>query len=602
MIPDRYIYKNGATSAVSSVSGHGTAAVRPRDLVVLKFGSSVLRSEVDLPHAVHEIYRHWRAGSQVLAVVSALGDSTNQLLGRAQNICADPDEAAVATLLATGETTASALLVLWLQRAGIPAKMLNATQAGLRTTGSLLDAELQAVDVERIRSELDQAVVVLPGFIGRDELNGTTLLGRGGSDFTAVFVAHQLGGRCVLLKDVAGVYTSDPARAATPPPRFAEVTYETACCVASTVVQPKAVRFAASRHLRFTARCMGAVSGTEIGAPLDRISRPQITHAPLEVALLGCGTVGGGVYERLSNLPESFRLMGLGVRDQERERVPHLPLHLRTDELETLIATARDVVVELIGGTDRAFELVTAALRSGRHVVTANKALVAAKGVTLRALAAANGVTIRWSGAVGGAAPALEAIQQAKGRGRIRALSGVLNGTCNFILDEVASGADFAEAIGAAQRSGYAEADPTLDLDGTDAAQKLILLARSAFGVPLELHHIAREGIQRLNPELLRANRERGSTVRLIASCRRTDKGLVASVAPTDLPLDHPLACVKGAQNRLIIELEGGETLTVSGTGAGRWPTTEAVVADLLDLRREVCSQPEALEAEERVA
>jgi homoserine dehydrogenase len=569
------------------------------NIVVLKFGSSVLRSEEELPHAVHEIYRHWRAGSQVLAVVSALGDTTNQLLARAQRICAEPDESAVAALLATGETTTSALLTLSLQKAGIPAKVLNATQAGLRTSGSVLDAELQSVDVERLRSELQDAVVVLPGFVGRGEQNGTTLLGRGGSDFTAVFVADQLDGRCVLLKDVPGVYTSDPARAATPPPRFTEVTYDTACCVGSTVVQPKAVRFAASRHLRFTASCIGASAGTEIGAPLDRIARPQTAPPPLEVALLGCGTVGGGVYERLSNLPECFRIMGVGVRDTGRQRHPDVPSRLRTKELEMLIATSRDVVVELIGGIEPAFELITRALRSGRHVVTANKALIAAQGETLRTLAAANGVTIRFSAAVGGALPALEAVQQAKARGPIRAISGVLNGTSNFILDQLAAGADFNEAVVAAQRAGYAEADPTLDLDGTDAAQKLILLARSAFGLPLTFHNIRRQGIQRLNADSLKASSDRGLRVRLVASCLRTNGGIVASVAPTELPHNHPLAAVKGAENCLLVELENGEIFTVSGTGAGRWPTTEAVLADLMELRREVCSQQESIQAEE---
>lgn len=594
--------RDGGTSAVSSDLLDISVGVSSTDIVVLKFGSSVLQSEEDLPHAVHEIYRHWRAGSQVLAVVSALGDTTNQLLARAQSLCEEPDANAVATLLSTGEATTSALLVLSLQKAGIPATVLNATQAGLRTTGGVLDAELQSADVERLRSELKQGVVVLPGFIGRDEHGGTTLLGRGGSDFTAVFVAAHLGGRCILLKDVAGVYTSDPARAATPPPRFAEVTYETACCVASTIVQPKAVRFAASRKVRFTATSVGASSGTEVGAPLDRIARPHFEQAPLEVALLGCGTVGGGVYEQLSQLPESFTITGVGVRNRTRERVPHVPQHLRTEDIELLVGAARDVVVELIGGINPAFELITRALRSGRHVVTANKALIAEKGEALQALADANGVTLRFSAAVGGALPALETIEQAKLRAPIRAISGVLNGTCNFILDQLAAGAEFSDAIVAAQRCRYAEADPTLDLDGTDAAQKLILLARSAFGVSLPLESIRREGIQRLNSKTLKASREQGSTMRLIASCHRTNTGLIAQVAPTELPITHPLASVRGAQNRLAIELENGETFTVSGTGAGRWPTTEAVIADLLDLRREVCAHQEAQQAEECVA
>jgi homoserine dehydrogenase len=153
-------------------------------IAVFKFGSSVLRSEQDLPRAVQEIYRLWRAGEQVVVVVSALGDTTDQLLSRATSICDRPNEVVLATLLATGETTASALLALALQRAGIPVKVFDAVQAGLQTTGSVIDAKLIALDTERLRSELKHFVIVLSGFVGRDDENRTTLLGRGGSDFT----------------------------------------------------------------------------------------------------------------------------------------------------------------------------------------------------------------------------------------------------------------------------------------------------------------------------------------------------------------------------------------------------------------------------------
>ncbi len=565
------------------------------NIVVLKFGSSVLRSEDDLPHAVHEIYRHWRAGSQVLAVVSALGDSTDELLYRAQNICAEPDELALATLLATGEATTSALLTLALQKAGIPVRILNAAQAGLRTSGSVLDAELQAVDIARLKAELEHAVVVVPGFVGGDEDHGTTLLGRGGSDFTAVFIAEQLDGRCVLVRDVNGLYTSDPARAAKRPPRFAQVTYETACRVAGTLVQPKAIRFAEASRTSILATSLAASSGTEIGAAVDRLARPDPARRPLEVALLGCGTVGGGVYERLVSLPEFFTVIGVAVRSSARARRPHVPHDLLTEEVEALVERPCDIVVELLGGTELPASLIDRALRLGRHVVTANKAVMAADGERLHASARENKVTLRSSASVGGALPALEAIERLKAFGRIHAISGVLNGTTNFILDQLVHGSELQDAIRAAQRRGYAEADPTLDLNGTDAAQKLMLLARAAFSVSIPLHAIQREGIERLSHESVTAVRKQGAEVRLVASCRQTETELIASVAPTELPREHPLAAIVGAQNCLLIELESGEIFSVRGTGAGRWPTTEAVIADLLDLRREVSFQAERI-------
>jgi homoserine dehydrogenase len=559
-----------------------------RNIVVLKFGSSVLRSEHDLPRVVQEIYRIWRTGEQVAVVASAFGDTTDELLDRGTSICAKPDEAILATLLATGETTAAALLALALQRAGIPVKVFDAAQAGLRTSGSVADAELTALDTERLRLELQRFVIVLPGFVGRDEENRTTLLGRGGSDFTAAFVAQKLGALCVLIKDVDGLYVSDPAKSSKRPARFREATYETADRIGAPLIQTKAIHFAAAHRLPMAVTRIGEDSGTRIGSEFDRIARTNTPKLPLKVALLGCGTVGSGVYERLRGLPDEFIITGVGVRDRKRIRFPSVPDELVTEDLDALIQSSCEVVVELIGGTTRAYELVRRALCAKRHVITANKALLATHGEELQSIAVENDVVLLSSGAVGGALPALETIERAKAIAPIRAVSGVLNATSNFVLDEIAAGSELTNAISVAQKNGYAEADPSLDLDGTDAVQKLVLIARSAFGVSLAVDSIQCEGIERLTAADLRAARRRGCNVRLIATCRRIAQGVEARVTPMELAQNHPLASVTGAQNRIVVELVSGETFVVSGTGAGRWPTTEAVIADLMDIRREI--------------
>jgi homoserine dehydrogenase len=557
-------------------------------IVVLKFGSSVLRSECDLPHVVQEIYRIWRTGERVVVVVSAFGDTTDRLLDRATSICAKPDKVVLATLLATGETTAATLLALALQRAGIPVKVFDAVQAGLRTAGSVSDAELIALDTKRLQLELQHFVIVLPGFVGRDDESRTTLLGRGGSDFTAAFVAHKIGGRCVLIKDVDGLYVSDPAKSSKRPAKFREATYETACRIGNPLIQTKAIQFAAARQLPVAVTCIGTDSGTDIGSEFDRIARPSASKAPLNVALLGCGVVGGGVYERLLALPEAFIITGVGVRDRKRIRFPSLPDGLVTEDLDELIQCSCDVVVELIGGITRSYDLVRRALRAKRHVITANKALLATHGEELQNIAVENEVELFSSATVGGALPALETIERAKTLGPIRAVSGVLNATSNFVLDEIAAGSELTNAISVAQKNGYAEADPSLDLDGTDTVQKVVLLVRSAFGVCLPVDSIRRKGIEGLTAADLQASRGRGCNVRLIATCRRIAQGVEARVTPMELAQNHPLASVTGAQNRIVVELVSGETFVVSGTGAGRWPTTEAVIADLMDIRREI--------------
>ena len=534
-------------------------------IIVLKFGSSVLRDENDLPTAVHEIYRWWREGFQVVAVVSAFGNTTNELNRRAHSVCNQPGDALVATLLATGEAASSALLGLALSRAGIPATVFDAEQAGLATDGPTLDAQLVSVNSATLLAALRDGVVVLPGFVGRDRSGQTTLLGRGGSDLTALFLAQRLGGTCRLIKDVDGLYTSDPHRG-TSAARFVRVSYATAARVGGVVIQRKAIDFAERHRLRFAVSSVASNYATEIGPHADSVALSEIQAEPLRVALLGCGTVGGGVYQRLAALPQFFNVVGVGTRNTK---------------LEALLEGPVDVVVELLGGEEPARTLISKALRLGRDIVTANKALLATDIVNLQKLASINGASLKYSAAVGGVLPVLETIERARREGPLQSISGVLNGTTNFILDQLAHGVSLSDALITATQHGYAERDPQLDLNGTDAAQKLILLARAAFDIDLPFSSIHRQGIENLDVQQIK------KTTRLVAECRREPQGFVATVSPVELPADHPLACVNGVENRLFIQSQSGNCWEISGHGAGRWPTTEAVLADLFDLRRQ---------------
>lgn len=562
-------------------------------IIVLKFGSSVLRNEYDLPAAVHEIYRWWRDGYQVCAVVSAFGNTTDELTQRAHAVCEQPDDALVASLLATGEATSSVLLGLALKRSGIASVVLDAEQAGLSTEGPILDSNLTSVDTGCVHKALKNGVVVLPGFVGKSRSGKTTLLGRGGSDLTALFLAQRLGGTCRLIKDVDGLYTSDPnSHTGLATARFSRVSYATAARVGGAVVQRKAIEFAERERLRFSVSSIGSCRATEVGPHADAIALSELPTRPLRVALLGCGTVGGGVYQRLAALPELFNVLAVGTRNIEQAVEGGVPVKVLTHHVEALITEPVDVVIELLGGIEPARTLISDALRRGINVVTANKALLATDLTKLQRLAS-NNATLRYSAAVGGVVPALETISRARRVSSLHSVTGVLNGTTNFILDELASGSDLSEAVLAAQQNGYAERDPKLDLDGTDAAQKLVLLARAAFDVDLPLRSIEKQGIETLNPNKIQEARNNGRTTRLVAECRRTPRGFIASVSPTELPLDHPLACVSGVENRLLINSQAGKSWQVSGRGAGRWPTTEAVLADLFDLRRDLINAAE---------
>ena len=292
-------------------------------IIVLKFGSSVLRSESDLPTAVHEIYRWWREGFQVVAVVSAFGNTTDELTQRAHEVCDQPNDELVAALLATGEAASSALLGLALNRSGIRATVLDAEQAGLATDGPVLDANLTSIDTARCSRlcgmELSFCLVLLVEVAS----GKTTLLGRGGSDLTALFIAQRLGAVCRLIKDVDGLYTSDPNSTTGPSAaRFGRVSYATAARVGGAVVQLKAIDFAEQHRLRFVVSSAGSSRATEIGPYADSVALSDPQVRPLRVALLGCGTVGGGVYQRLAALPEFFSIVGVGARNIEQADVP----------------------------------------------------------------------------------------------------------------------------------------------------------------------------------------------------------------------------------------------------------------------------------------
>jgi homoserine dehydrogenase len=593
----------GQPEAPASSSSPWPAA--PADpLTVLELGSSVLAREEDLPLAVHEIYRWYRAGHRVVVVVSAIGRTTDGLLDQARRASGGAELAphGVAALVATGETAAAALLVLALDRAGVAAALLDPRQARSRTGGPPLDAGPRGLDTGGLRACLArQAVVVVPGFFGEAADGSLARFGRSGSDLTALFLAHRLGAdQCRLVKDVDGIYERDPAPGGTPAPpaptvrRYRTLAWRDAARLDGRVVQRKALAFAARRRVRFTVAAAGAMAATEVGPgptaldqpPTARRPLPARPLAPLRVLLLGLGTVGGGVYRHLLAQLDRFAVVGAAVRDPEPHIRAGVPAALLERDPWRLLERPCDLVVEALVGTDPAARLIAAALAAGRDVVSANKEVMAGEGEWLVRHAATHGAELRFSAAVGGSVPVLEAVIRAAAAGEVRAVRGVLNGTSNFVLDRLAAGGELAAAVRLAQEMGFAEADPARDLDGRDAACKLRLLARAAFGVELAAGDLVRRGLESVDGAAAAAARERGQAIRLLAECRREGGVLRAEVRPVALPARHFLAGARGEENRVVVERVGGPPLRLAGRGAGRWPTAEAVIADVLEVMR----------------
>ncbi len=313
------------------------------------------------------------------------------------------------------------------------------------------------------------------------------------------------------------------------------------------------------------------------------------------VGLLGLGTVGAEVYRLLQDRDAIARAAGIpvlvrrvAVARRERPRQVPVPADLLCTDGGDVVASAEvDIVVELIGGVDPARDYVRQALSLGKSVVTANKTLLAAHGPELFAGAEASGAHLYFEGSVGGGIPLIKPIQESLAAAHLQALTGILNGTTNFILTRMAhEGWAFEEALAEARRRGFAEADPGDDVDGHDAAAKLAILTAVAFRTQITWSDVYREGIRRITPRDFAYAKELGFGIKLLAIARRHDGEIEARVHPALVPLDHPLALVPDEFNAVLVEGQDVGRIVFSGRGAGGAPTATAVVGDILTVAR----------------
>jgi homoserine dehydrogenase len=323
---------------------------------------------------------------------------------------------------------------------------------------------------------------------------------------------------------------------------------------------------------------------------------------PVKIGILGLGTVGCGTLNVLArNREEIARRAGRGIqvvmasaRDLNKKR-PCVTegMRLTADPFAIVRNPEVEVVVELIGGYDTAKQLVLEAIKHGKHVVTANKALLAVHGNEIFALAQKQGVMVAFEAAVAGGIPIIKTIREGLAGNRIEWLAGIINGTSNFILSEMREkGADFADVLKEAQRLGYAEADPTFDVEGIDAAHKLTILAAIAFGIPLKFAQAYTEGISKLTRVDVAYAEALGYRLKLLGIARRTNGGVELRVHPTLVPQARLIANVNGAMNAVLVKGDAVGPTMFYGAGAGAEPTASAVVADLVDVVRTLTVDP----------
>jgi homoserine dehydrogenase len=323
---------------------------------------------------------------------------------------------------------------------------------------------------------------------------------------------------------------------------------------------------------------------------------------PVKIGILGLGTVGCGTVTVLARNREEIarragreiKIIQASARDLKRKRPCATDGIALVQDPRTIVRNPEvEVVVELIGGVDPARALVLEAIEHGKHVVTANKALIAVHGNEIFAAAQKRGVMVAFEAAVAGGIPIIKTIREGLAGNRIEWLAGLINGTSNFILSEMRDkGADFADVLKEAQRRGYAEADPTFDVEGVDAAHKLTILAAIAFGVPLQFDKAYVEGIAKLTRLDVRYAEELGYRLKLLGIARRTDGAVELRVHPTLIPERRLIANVEGAMNAVLVKGDAVGPTMFYGAGAGAEPTASAVVADLVDVVRMLTTDP----------
>jgi homoserine dehydrogenase len=318
---------------------------------------------------------------------------------------------------------------------------------------------------------------------------------------------------------------------------------------------------------------------------------------------LGLGTVGGGTISVLRrNSKEIIRRAGRGIeirraaaRNIDKPRsFDTSGIQLTTDPFDVVNDPEHEIIVELIGGDTLAYDLVMRAIEQGKHVVTANKALIAKHGNEIFAAARDKGVMVAFEAAVAGGIPIIKAIREGLAGNHIEWLAGIINGTGNFILTEMRDkGRDFDDVLAEAQQLGYAEADPTFDVEGIDAAHKLTILASIAFGIPLQFDATYTEGITRITRDDVSYAEELGYRIKHLGLTRRTDKGIELRVHPTLIPERRLIANVDGVMNAVLVMGDAVGPTLYYGAGAGAEPTASAVVADLVDVVRALTTDPE---------
>ncbi len=552
---------------------------------VLKFGSSILRGPKDLPRVVAEIYRYHRKGIKIIAVVSAFNGDTDRLIEEASSFGAEKDNIHAPRFISLGEYRTAALLAIACDQAGLAAGVLGARALGFRAKGHPHRADPLGIDKQKLLQALKQNdVAIIPGFVAIGESGEPVLLGRGGSDLSAMILAAELGlEEAVLLKDVDGVYEQDPAQAVGALKRYSHISYEDARHVAGELVQERAINHANRKEMSIRVGCLGGGYDTIISA---KTIPPTISTRtrPIVVALAGCGVVGGAVADLLQEQAQDFQLCAMLVRDSKKTRPDSVRGLKQVSSVEALLDAQPDIIVDALSSGALGERLTEAALARGISVSSANKQALAGRLEPLHRLANEKGACLTYSAAVGGGTPMIELVRRVASSARIISIEAVTNGTVNYILSGLAKGHSFDEALKAARKAGFAEADPSADLTGMDAVAKAEILAWEGFEQAVS----STTPSQILDAALLdKISKAPGAWRQITRIIREKDDRPRISVSYHRVEEDDFFYKINDEANAIRITTRDGSVYSTKGRGAGAVPTAHSIVADLGAIRRQ---------------
>ena len=548
----------------------------PVPIIVLNFGHSVLRSLDDYTNAASEIYRHYRQGQNVVAVTSAQHDQTDILMAEARAIGPEGIANNLPELVTLGERRSAALLALALERIGAPAFVRQARDLGLKAKGNATEASLVGLNTAQLQEDLkNHDIVVMPGYVGIGDKDRPVLLSEGGADLSAIYVAQQLSVKAILFKDVDGVYEHDPRGSGPAPKRYEAISWADAEKRARVLISPKALDYAKTHELSFDVGTTGRNKYTTIG-PVTTPPKDAIKIKSKRIVMMGCGIVGGGILRRIKTMPERFSMEKIMVRNVQKYIEQGINPDLLTDDFDDLLAAEPDIFIDVSGPIDPALDFTKRMLARGVHVVSANKQAIAAGGQSLINFANDNKAILAFSSAAGGGMPVLEMCLREKGR--ITRVEALLNGTTNYMLGEISQGVSYADALKAAQDKGFAEADPSADVDGDDAAAKIQLVALLGFGEAIHSDDIPKESIRDF-----KLSGTQGA-IKRVSTCWRDKNGFNTNLDIRDLSLNNFMAQADGEEAHAVFTFDDGDEYRIRGKGAGRWPTTESAMADLFDI------------------